>query len=203
MARPSTADISHTSQSWDAGLNAWRAAAFVGPFPVAEYADEASLPAAAAYDRCVAATADGRIWRSDGTDWAPLVADEGGGASFGAGLKINCVEEELTALAGATVDSSIQFPAGCIRLGVTTRVTTLITGATSFDVGEPAGDTDLYGSTLPVAADGTSDLSDATASPLGFLAAAQAVRLTANGSNFTAGAARVCLHYLTLQAPTL
>jgi hypothetical protein len=52
----------------------------------------------------------------------------------GAQLRSIGLEEEMTALSGASEDSIIEVPIGGELLGVGVRVTTLIEGATSFDV---------------------------------------------------------------------
>jgi hypothetical protein len=103
----------------------------------------------------------------------------------------------LTGLTGATVTATNLIPANCILLGVTARVTTAITGATTFDIGD--GTTaNRFGDDIAVALNTTSNNCIAPA----LIAAATNVVLTANGSNFTAGAVRVTAHFMTLVAPT-
>ena len=103
----------------------------------------------------------------------------------------------LSALSGATVTATNLIPANCILLGVTARVTTAITGATTFDIGD--GTTaNRFGDDIAIAAGTTAQNCIAPA----LIAAATNVVLTANGSNFTAGAVRVTAHYMTLVAPT-
>ncbi len=108
----------------------------------------------------------------------------------------------LVALSGASVDSVGLIPAGSLVLGMTARVTTVITGATTWDLGVVSPlDVDAFGAALALAADTLVDLTDITqASPL-FYAAAADVRLTANGSSFTGGDVRITVHYLQLTAP--
>lgn len=107
----------------------------------------------------------------------------------------------LSALSGATATATNLIPAGTLVLGVTVRVTTLIEGATSFDIGD-GSDVDRWGASIAVAANTTTSIADFTiASPI-YYAAATSVVLTANGSNFTAGAVRVILHCLRVTAPT-
>lgn len=105
----------------------------------------------------------------------------------------------LSAMSGATVTATNLIPANSIVLGVTLRVTTLITGATSFDIGD-GSDVDRWGAAVAVAANTTS--ATATITSLPFYAATTSVVLTANGSNFTAGAVRVTVHYMSTTAPT-
>lgn len=72
MSRPTPdpADLVSGQEGWDAILRDQLAAILSGPFPVKEYADFASLPAASSYERCLAATVDSnKLWFSDGVDW--------------------------------------------------------------------------------------------------------------------------------------
>ena len=114
---------------------------------------------------------------------------------------INRATTLLSALSGATVTATNLIPAGSLVLGVTARVTTLITGATSFEIGDGV-DADRWGTTIAVAANTTTDIANFTiASPV-YYTAANNVVLTANGSNFTAGAVRLTVHYIDLVAAT-
>jgi hypothetical protein len=98
---------------------------------------------------------------------------------------------------GATVTVAALIPANSIVIGVTTRVTTAITGATSFDIGD--GTTaNLFGDDVAVTLGTTSNN---TIAPTRYETATNVV-LTANGGNFTAGAVRLTVHFLTLVAPT-
>lgn len=72
MARPTPdpASLVNGMEGWDAVLRDLIAAIVSAPFPVAQYADFASLPDATAYDRCIAATSsDNKLWFSNGTIW--------------------------------------------------------------------------------------------------------------------------------------
>lgn len=98
---------------------------------------------------------------------------------------------------GATVTVAALIPANSIVIGVTARVTTAITGATSFDIGD--GTTaNLFGDDVAVALNTTSQN---TIAPTRYATATNVV-LTANGGNFTGGAVRLTVHFLTLVAPT-
>ncbi len=103
----------------------------------------------------------------------------------------------LTGLTGATVTATNLIPANCILLGVTARVTTAITGATTFDIGD-GSTANRFGDDIAIALNTTANNCIAPA----LISAATSVVLTANGSNFTAGAVRVTAHYMTLVAPT-
>ena len=114
---------------------------------------------------------------------------------------IKVAEVLKSALSGATVTATGIFPAKTFHLGVAVYVTTLITGASSFDVGD-GSDADRYANDVAVAAGTDSDNSDATADPTGWDATAGDVVLTAVGSNFTAGAVRIAAFYLDYSGPT-
>jgi hypothetical protein len=103
----------------------------------------------------------------------------------------------LTGLTGATVTATNLIPANCILLGVTARVTTAITGATTFDIGD-GSTADRFGDDIAIALNTTANNCIAPA----LITAATNVVLTANGSNFTGGAVRLTAHFMTLVAPT-
>lgn len=105
---------------------------------------------------------------------------------------------------GSTSTATNLVPAGCILLGVTTRVTTAITsgdGGTSVDIGNGT-DADMYGNDIAFTLGTTTDLTSHTASALAFKSAAESVVFTCNGGTFSGGVWRVCAHYLDLTAPT-
>jgi hypothetical protein len=107
----------------------------------------------------------------------------------------------LSALSGATATATGIIPAGAVVLGVTTRVVTLVTGATSYAIGD-GSDADRWGTGIAVAKDTVSGNADCTITSIPVYAAATNVVLTAGGSNFTAGAIRVTVHYLLPVAET-
>jgi hypothetical protein len=115
-------------------------------------------------------------------------------------LSVKTLRESSGALSGATYVTTIAIPAYAHLVGVTTRVTTEITGATTYDVGD-GSDVDLWGAAIAVAAGSQSRTADFTAvAAVGPAAASRTVTLTANGSNFTGGVVEICLHYLTTEA---
>ncbi len=122
-------------------------------------------------------------------------------SATGAGPTLQTVEVLKSALSGATVTATNLIPAGCFLIGVTIRVTTLITGATSFKIGDGSDD-NRWGDTIAVAAGTTTTIADFTAAGYGQFTSANNVVLTANGSNFTAGAVRITADYLSLTAAT-
>lgn len=133
-------------------------------------------------------------YRYNGTSW---VQEQAAVSDNGAATEVYCVEEELTGLSGATAVTTIAFPNQCIILGASVRVTTAITGATSFDCGD-GSTVDRFGGSLGISLGSTNQ---GTVSPAGNYSSTT-VTLTANGGNFTAGAVRVALHYMVNKAPT-
>lgn len=104
-----------------------------------------------------------------------------------------------TAMTGATITLTNLIPKGAVVVGVTCKVTTLITGATSFDIGT-AADPDRFGAGIAVALGTTSDNTNWTAGTIECFTAATSIILTAVGGNFTAGAVYVSVQYLAGQA---
>jgi len=207
MTRPSVNQIAHTQQGWDSDVNDAIEAAFEAPFPPVEYADKTTLDAVAPgeYDRCLAMVADEKqLYMSDGDDWIPVQLTEdysAAAAAFGARTRLVARQELVATTSGGSVASTIQFPKGCRKLGVSTYIETEVTGPTSVDIGDGT-DADLYGSHSTLTADEATGMGDETADPTGYVGAAEGVTLTANGGNFTAGAIRVVLHYLEFVGPS-
>ncbi|PRX28668.1 Protein of unknown function [Meinhardsimonia xiamenensis] len=114
----------------------------------------------------------------------------------GAATRLTVAEETLTNLAGPTVTSSIVIPARAIALCVSTRTTSAITGATSYDcgiIGSPA----KFGGSLSTAT-GASNLGIIW--PEAFWVDTPIV-LTANGGDFTDGAVRIAIHAFAFTPP--
>ena len=117
------------------------------------------------------------------------------------GPNLKTVSVLKSGLSGASVTATNLIPAGCFLLGVTVRVTTAITGATSFSIGD-GSDADRWGATIAVAAGTTTTIANFTANGFGQFTAANNVVLTANGGDFATGAVRVTAHYLDLSPAT-
>jgi hypothetical protein len=142
-----------------------------------------------------------------GPAWTPLDAAMGllsqaasvnvAKGALGGTTGMAVLDQTLSGLSGASVTSSIRIPDRSNVLGVSTRVVTAITGATSFDCGV-AGETSKFGSSLSIAAGSTNI---GVIEPQAFYADTPIV-LTAQGGSFTGGAVRLAIHYLTLGAPT-
>jgi len=116
----------------------------------------------------------------------------------GGRVTLRAKEEELT-LSGAfveTADASF-IPDRTIVLGVASRTTEAITGATSYAVGT-ATNTTQFGDLLNVALDSTNV---GVIGPAGFYADTP-VRVTANGADFSAGKVRLVVYFIEMSAPT-
>ena len=125
----------------------------------------------------------------------------------GQALNIKSVTDLLT-LSGATTDSIDLVPPGAVVLGLTTRVTTEITGANSFDISDGGATQNKWGGGVGVTVGSTSDNSDWFTSGGGIsveiFPVANLVRFTAVGgaASFSAGVVRVTVHYIDVTAPT-
>jgi hypothetical protein len=131
-------------------------------------------------------TCEDGIWR----DGVALTA-------HGGRITLRAREEELT-LVGAFVETADAafIPDRAIVLGVASRTTLAVTGASSYDVGI-AGEEDKFGGTLGIAL-GASNVG--AIGPAAFHADTR-VRVTANGPNFTGGQVRVIAYFVEMAAP--
>lgn len=119
------------------------------------------------------------------------------GIDSGGSVNIARSTFSLSGLSGGTVVSTgARIPAGSYLLGVIARVTTAITGATSWDIGISGGDTDVFGSTLSPASGTTTNHSSFTADPARFSTSDREIILTANGSSFTDGTVKISIYYI-------
>jgi hypothetical protein len=114
-------------------------------------------------------------------------------------LGITSATTTLSGLSGASVTATNLIPAGAVVVGVTTRVSTEVTGASGYQVGTVA-DPDRWGDITGVAVGTTSDNTNWTAGTIECFTAATDVVITAKTSNFTAGALVLTVHYLIGQA---
>jgi hypothetical protein len=116
----------------------------------------------------------------------------------GGRVTLRAKEEEVT-LAGAFVDTTDAafIPDRAVVLGVASRTTLAITGATSYGIGI-AGNTTQFGNLLGVALNSTNN---GVIGPTAFYADTK-VRVTANGGNFTAGKVRLIIYFLEMSVPS-
>ena len=132
--------------------------------------------------------------------WVPVSQLRLGGSN-GQLIATRQLTELHTLAAAATSDTTIQFPADSLAIGVGIRVTTEITGCATLDVGI-AGATTRYGTGIALTA-GTTNVSPGTTNP-SIYSAATPVRFSAvgGGGAFTAGVVRINLYYIDMVAPT-
>ena len=125
-------------------------------------------------------------------------ADRGGATLT---TKLNAMSATLDAAGTHTFSGAI--PAGATVVGVTTRVTTTITGCTSIQIGDGT-DADRFGNAIALTSGTTTTNADWTITSAPVYAAATNIEITAvgGGASFTAGAMRVCVYYLAPTAPT-
>ncbi len=134
--------------------------------------------------------ADGTRYIFNGTAWVQYGFIQQDSGEY---LRIERLEETITILSGASVDSTLEIPNRATVLAVNTRVTSAITGATSFDLGV-TGDTARYGDNVSIALDTTNI--GLTQHPHAYYANTP-LTLTANGGNFSAGEVNVVVHFIT------
>ena len=111
-------------------------------------------------------------------------------------LRAKEIEVTLTGAYTDTTDAAF-IPNRAIVLGVASRTTQAITGASSYSVGV-AGDTSKFGGSLGIALGSTNI---GVIGPTAYYSDT-AVRITAAGSNFTGGKVRVIVYFLEMVAPT-
>lgn len=85
--------------------------------------------------------------------------------------------------------------------GVTIRVTTAITGATSISIGDGT-DADRWGASIAVALNTTTTGANFTINSVPIYPSDTSVVITGAGGNFSAGVVRVTVHYMNFTAAT-
>jgi len=110
--------------------------------------------------------------------------------------KSGIIEQLVSGLSGASVNAPTQIPAGALVKAVGMRVTTAITGPTSFEIGV-SGTLAMFGSGLAIAAGSTNE---GMIGPNPFYSATTIV-LTPTGGSFSAGAVRLSIHYELFSPP--
>ncbi len=123
---------------------------------------------------------------------AKSVIERGSGEFF----QLNRLEVDALALSGASVTTSLIIPDRALVYAVHTQVTEAITGATDFAVedGTTAG---KFGAGIGIALDST-NIGIVTPTPY---FADTPIILTPNGGNFTGGAVKLVMHYVTCKGP--
>jgi hypothetical protein len=111
-------------------------------------------------------------------------------SAHGASIQAQVLETSVT-LSGASTNASLQIPADCIVMAVGARVTTAITGATSYEVGV-SGNLSQFGSLLSTVA-GSSNFG--LIGPTAFYTNTTLI-ITATSGSFTAGVVRLSISIL-------
>jgi Major tropism determinant N-terminal domain len=111
-------------------------------------------------------------------------------AAHGASIQAQVLETSVT-LSGASTNASLQIPANCIVMAVGARVTTTITGATSYEVGV-AGNLSQFGSGLSLTA-GSTNFGLIGPAPI---YVATTLTITSAGGSFTGGVVRLSISIL-------
>lgn len=208
MARPAVPnDLDNGQQAWDANINDMKDQTFATPFPTAQFADFASLPSAAAFDRCHAVTlAENAPWFSDGVNWLRgykiAAGVDGVATSFGAKAQLVGNMQDSGALGAVAAFTFVAMvPAGKRLMGIAWRILVAPVGGNPIDVGDGT-DVDRFGAAVSPAAGSTGDMGDATADPGGFSVAAQDVVFTSTVGNLNGAQIRCVAFYDELTAPT-
>ena len=110
------------------------------------------------------------------------------------------VETLLSATPGATATAVGLIPSGSFIFGVTARVNTTVTGASSFNIGD-GQDQNAWGTNVLAASGTTTSSNNFSITAPAFYQLTTPVVLTANGGNFTAGAVRLAVHLIQLSGP--
>ena len=135
----------------------------------------------------------------DGENWTPLSSTfkalTAARSPFLAATRFEILEQEVT-LSGASVAATVMIPARAIVLGVSTRTSAAVTGATSYSCGV-AGEAGKFGASLGVAKNASNV---GVIGPTAYYADTPVV-ITAAGGAFTGGKVRVAIHVERFDAP--
>jgi hypothetical protein len=162
----------------------------LGPFSVRTGSSDATLNADAAHQLAQRSGTNAQVFR---------VYDTFASATDYQRVSIATARAVLSGLSGASVTATSLIPAGAVVVGVTAKVLTAVTGATSWQLGT-AADPDRFAAAGGIALGSTTQNSDWTAGGIECFPAATNLILTANGSNFTAGSIQISVQYLRGEA---
>lgn len=121
--------------------------------------------------------------------------------SKGALTRTTVTPQDVTCNGSASNTTSALIPDGAFLIGISTRITTALTGSTGFTAGD-GSDVDLYGVQSSSTQGATTNNASATATWSNPKLATSNVTLTWSGGSCTAGVVRVVAHYFTVGAPT-
>jgi hypothetical protein len=162
----------------------------VGPFSVRSGANDATLNADAAHELAL---------RSGTNAQKFAVYDTHASSTDYHRLRTITARATLSGLSGASVTATNIIPAGAIVMGVTAKVLSAVTGATSWQLGT-AADPDRFAAAGGIALGSTTDNRNWTSGAIECFLSATSLVLTANGSNFTGGSVYISVQYITGEA---
>jgi hypothetical protein len=162
----------------------------LGPFSVRTGSSDATLNADAAHQLAQRSGTNAQVFR---------VYDTFASATDYQRVSIATARAVLSGLSGASVTATGLIPAGAVVVGITAKVLTAVTGATSWQLGT-AADPDRFAAAGGIALGSTTDNANWTAGGIECFPAATNLVLTANGSNFTAGSIQISVQYLRGEA---
>lgn len=142
------------------------------------------------FGRRVYALDAGQAWVYGGAKFGWLPGDVAAPSS-GATLALSIREATLSPLSGGSATAGGLIPTGAIVLGVSSKTTAAITGATSYMVGLSAGGSE-FGNGLGISP-GSTNLG--MVGPFAVYSDTD-VTVTPNGGNFTGGAIRLAAHLI-------
>ncbi|WP_165189187.1 DUF2793 domain-containing protein [Caulobacter soli] len=135
----------------------------------------------------------------DGANWTPLSSTfkalTAARSPFLATVRFEILEQEVT-LSGASVATTVAIPNRAVVLGVSTRTSVAITGATSYSCGV-SGDAAKFGALLGVAKNASNV---GVIGPTAYYADTPVV-ITAAGGAFTGGKVRVSIQVMRFDPP--
>jgi hypothetical protein len=135
----------------------------------------------------------------DGQNWTPLSSTfknlTAARSPFFASTRFEILEQEVT-LSGASVATTVMIPSRAVVLGVSTRTSVAITGATSYSCGV-TGEAGKFGSSLGVAKNASNV---GVVGPTAYYADTP-VLITAAGGGFTGGKVRVSIQVMRFDPP--
>jgi hypothetical protein len=161
-----------------------------GPFSIRTGSSDATLEADAAHQLAQRSGTNAQVFR---------VYDTFASATDYQRVSIATARAVLSGLSGASVTATALIPAGAVVMGVTAKVLTAITGATSWQLGT-AADPDRFAATGGIALGSTTQNSDWTSNAIECFPSGANLILTANGSNFTGGSIQISVQFLRGEA---
>lgn len=138
---------------------------------------------------------------STGEIWGQNQLSTAGGASNAQAMRFRAVTSLLSTTTGTAVTGSALIPSGAMVLGATSRVVTMVAGATGYDFGYTGAPT-AWGAAITSSVNTTSNTNNWTATGPYVATTNTDVILTAKTNSFSGGTVRVTIHYVQCDPPT-